>query len=164
MTGVQTCALPIFEAKKSCSPTFNLKYRWAYIVFTWVIVSLILNSFSALLRPVVPASNFYREFAICGGQIVFQSVIVGLIKNGRLIHYLGNMMTVSLAGASLLLPALLIAKTGLLDSPIFYLSWFLIVVGFMTMCHMRRVKLLGMHWGTTVSWIIYRFLILLIIL
>jgi hypothetical protein len=154
----------VFEAANSCTPAFNAKYRWLYIFLAWLISSVILNSFSPLLRRFIATSDFYREFLICGGQIVFQSISILLLRKERLLHYLGNMMTISLAGSLLLLPAIALSKSGLMTSPYFHTGWFLIVVGLMFVEHMRRVKLLEIHWSATVSWIFYRTIILMMII
>lgn len=150
--------------KNQCTPTLDLKYRWLYIAFVWIVTSLVLNSYSPLLLPLVPKGSFYREFAICGGQILFQSMTVSFLRREKLIDYLGNMMTVSLIGALLLIPVLIIGKLALIVNPYFYMGYFMIVVGLMILEHMRRVKLLSIHWSATLSWIIYRLLVLTIIL
>jgi hypothetical protein len=154
----------VLEAENSCTPTFHAKYRFLYIFVAWLISSIILNSFSSLLTPFIATSNFYREFLICGGQIVFQSISISLLRKERLLHYLGNMMTVSLAGSLLLLPAIALSKSGLTTAAYSHTGWFLIVVGLMFVEHMRRVKLLGIHWSATVSWIFYRTIILMMII
>lgn len=148
-----------FESPGSCNPSFNLKYRWAYIVISWMFTSFILSNYALRLTPVIPETDFIREWIICGGQIVFQSLVVGLIRKKRLIHYLGNMMTVSNIGAILLLPALLITQSSL-----FHLIWFLGVVGFMFFEHYRRNKILELPLSVSLSWLVYRFIVLLIIL
>ena len=151
----------IFEKENVCVPSFNLKYRWMYILLTWIITSWILKSFSGLVFPFIPPSNFYREFFICSGQIIFQSIVISFLRRDRVIHYLGNMMTISFGGALLLLPALILPYVNL---PILYIGWFMFIVMFMFIEHARRVKLLGIHWLASVSWVVYRLIILLIIL
>jgi hypothetical protein len=153
-----------FEGRNSCTPDFNLKYRIAYILFTWLATSFVLNAYSFLLSPLIPGSNLYREFMVCGGQIVFQAATMTFIRKDRLVHYLGNMMTISFAGAILLLPALGIHKLALISSPLFYAAWFLGVSGLMLFEHIRRMKILGIHWIASVTWVVYRLTILLIIL
>lgn len=153
-----------FEGYNSCTPDFNLKYRILYIVFTWLFTSVILNAYSLLLSPLIPGSDLYREFLVCGGQIAFQSVAILFLKKDRLVHYLGNMMTISFAGALLLLPALVIHKLAFISSPFFYASWFLAVAALMLLEHARRMKILGIHWTASLSWVAYRIIVLLIIL
>ncbi|RYE16801.1 MAG: DUF393 domain-containing protein, partial [Sphingobacteriaceae bacterium] len=53
-------------------PAFLLRYRIAYLLFTWIIVGFVLTSYNRLLAGIVPAGNSYREYLICGGQILFQ--------------------------------------------------------------------------------------------
>lgn len=149
-----------FEASGSCTPSFNLKYRWGYIIVSWIFTSLILNQYALRLIPILPQTNFIREWLICGGQIVFQLVTVSLMRKDRLIHYLGNMMTVSNIGALLLLPALLINA----HQPNFHLTWFFCVVSFMLYEHYRRCEILELPIGASISWMAYRLLVLWIIL
>lgn len=153
-----------FERPGSCTPAYNLTYRWAYIIFAWVVSSLILNEYSRHLYPFIPGSNLWREFAICGGQIIFQSASIFLLRRERLVHYLGNMMTISFAGSLLLLPALVVAKLGIDIGAFFYLGWFGVVVTLMFLEHMRRVGILGIHWSASLGWVVYRLIVLLIIL
>jgi predicted DCC family thiol-disulfide oxidoreductase YuxK len=149
----------IFEPAGSCTPSYNLTYRWTYIVLSWIFTSVILTRFTVRLNDVIPPTNFFREWLICAGQIVFQSITVSLIRKDRLVHYLGNMMTVSNIGALLLVPVLFIPVA----SPIFFVSWFVAVVSFMLYEHYRRTKILGLSIWTSVSWVIYRFIVLGII-
>jgi hypothetical protein len=150
-----------FEEGHVCKPAFNLKYRAAYIVATWFVTAFILNIYAALLFPVLPAGNFYREFVICGGQIVFQSIMLAFIKKERIIHYLGNMMTISMGGAILLL-----AITPLkffIHSLILFSGWFAVVVSLMFLEHIRRSKILGLPWIVSATWVLYRLIVLAMI-
>lgn len=145
-----------FELPGSCTPSFNVTYRWAYIVLSWIFTSIVLSRFAVKLEPIIPPTNFFREWLICGGQIVFQSITVALIRKDRLVHYLGNMMTVSNIGALLLIPILWFETTH----TIFYLSWFLAIVAFMLYEHNRRAKILGLSVWASVSWVVYRLIVL----
>lgn len=152
----------VFEEKNSCVPDFNRTYRWAYIIFGCVITSLILNAYSTLFISILPKSTLTRELAICGGQIIFQGAVVSLLRKDRVLHYLGNMMTVSLMGGLLLIPVLLINKIIKLNVYA-SLTCFALVVGIMFIEHWRRVKILEIHWFASLSWVIYRLLVLWII-
>ena len=151
-----------FEDYNTCTPDLNYTYRWAYILFAWLVTSMILLSYFQLAVPLVPESSFMREFMVCGGQIIFQGIIVALTRRDRWIHYLGNVMTVSLGGALLLTPMFLL--TGWITSNLFYVGYFMIVVGLMFLEHMRRVKILELPWYISVTWILYRFFVLVVIL
>jgi predicted DCC family thiol-disulfide oxidoreductase YuxK len=151
-----------FEAKSSCVPDYNRTYRWAYIIVGCFITAIILNAYSALLNPILPFSMFSRELAICGGQIIFQGALISFISKDRLLHYLGNMMSVSLMGALLLLPALILNRVTPLNIFVNF-AWFGLVVGLMFLEHWRRVKILEIHWLASVSWVLYRLIVLWII-
>lgn len=152
----------VFEARNSCTPDQNYIARWAYIIFAWLVTSYILVNYSGLLIPLVEESNFIREFMICGGQIVFQGVIVLLVKRDRWIHYLGNVMTISLVGALALLP-MLILETWVVNSGL-YLGYFMLIVSLMLFEHVKRVKMLELPWYISATWVLYRLLVLAIIL
>lgn len=153
-----------FEAPGSCTPSFNLTYRWAYLFFTWIITSIVLTSYASYLSGLIPVTSLGREFIICGGQIVFQGSLLLIINRRKTLHYLGNMMTVSLIGALLLLPALLVGNLDLIQSPYFFLGWFFLVVCVMLMEHKRRADTLGLSLWVSITWIIYRVLVLTLIL
>jgi predicted DCC family thiol-disulfide oxidoreductase YuxK len=151
-----------FEAKSSCVPDYNRTYRWAYIIVGCFITAIVLNGYSALLSSILPFSMFSRELAICGGQIIFQGALISLLRRDRLLHYLGNMISVSLMGALLLLPALLLNSMTPLNIYI-NLAWFGLVVGLMFLEHWRRVKILEIHWFASIGWMLYRLIVLWII-
>jgi predicted DCC family thiol-disulfide oxidoreductase YuxK len=144
-------------------PTFKLKYRVAYLVFAWAVTSYILTHYAGLLQGVVPVGSAYREYLICGGQVFFQGIIIALTFNEKKWEYLGNMMTISFGGALLLLPMIfLIGLIG--QQPIVYAAYFMLVAGLMFLEHIRRSKLLKIGWTLTITWAIYRAIILLVIL
>lgn len=147
-----------------CTPTFKLKYRIAYLLIVWLLTSVTLVQYSKLLGTLIPATDFVREFIICGGQVFFQAIAITFVTRTKHWDYLGNMMTVSLFGALLLLPALLVGKllTGI--PPLIFMLYFMLVVGVMLYEHARRMKLLGLGWWPSASWVIYRLLVLTVIL
>jgi hypothetical protein len=152
----------VFEGKNTCAPDFNLAYRIVYIVLTWFITSLILTRYAQLAESLVPASDFFREFIVCGGQLLFQGLILSFVKRDRVIHYLGNVMTISFAGSLALLPAFLL--TSIIHTPWFYIGWFIVVVVIMFFEHLRRVSILELPWFVSATWVLYRLLVLGIIL
>jgi hypothetical protein len=76
--------------------------------------------------------------------------------------YLGNMMTISFAGALLLVPVILIHH--LIHWPLFSPLYFMVVAGLMFAEHIRRTKLLALGWLLTITWALYRIILLGIIL
>ena len=144
-------------------PTFKLRYRVTWLVFAWAVTSYILTHYAMLLAGIMPVGSPYREYLICGGQIFFQGIIIGLTFNEKKWEYLGNMMTISFGGALLLLPILLLS--GLLgEQPIVYAGYFMLIAGLMFLEHIRRSKILNLGWIMTITWAIYRAAILAAIL
>jgi predicted DCC family thiol-disulfide oxidoreductase YuxK len=143
-------------------PTFKLNYRVAYLLFTWAITAYIFTAYVHLMHGLLPQGNAYREYLICGGQLFFQGAIISFVAKDKLWAYLGNMMTISFAGALLLLAGLALAQ-WLSIAPLFYVLYFLAVAGLMFLEHIRRSKLLGIGWALTISWATYRTLVLLLI-
>ncbi|MGZ3879291.1 MAG: DUF393 domain-containing protein, partial [Mucilaginibacter sp.] len=132
-------------------------------IFTWALTSLILTAYADLLIGILPAGNIYRECLICGGQVFFQGAIVSLIHKEKRWDYLGNMMTISFGGALLLAVGLLISG-WIGHQPVFYAGWFMLVAGAMLLEHIRRTKILKLGWTLTITWALYRAVILLLIL
>ncbi len=155
--------MPSPVGQDGCVPDFNLRYRWAYIIFTWLVTSAILTTYSGLLAGVVPPSHFFREFLICGGQLIFQSIALQFISRDKVMTYLGNMMTISFAGGLLLLLIMGIGKLCGVIHPVVYTVLFLLTAALMFLEHWRRMGLLGIHWSASVSWVVYRLLVLIII-
>jgi len=87
-----------------------------------------------------------------------------VLNKKKLMDYLGNMMTVSMIGGILLLPALLIHRLFPAMPAAFFPAWFIVVVGIMLLEHMRRTKLLGLNIIPSATWILYRLLVLALIL
>lgn len=153
-----------FESPGSCVPDFNLKYRLAYILLTWLLTSWIVTQYVALLVPIVTPSTMMREYWLSGGLILSQLLVVLRIRKDRAIHYVGNMMTVSMMGAIVLW--IVMKGFYLVDgvSPIIAVIVLLTVVFLMLIEHMRRVRMLGLPLAITVTWVVYRFIALFIIL
>lgn len=153
----------VFEKRGACTPNYHIPYRIAYIIVAWFITSLVLTNYSMLLIPFVPETSMYREFMICGGQIFFQMVFVLMMRPDKVLHYIGNMMTVSLIGSLLLLPMMILGNM-IAIAPLLSLAWFGAVVTFMLFIHWRRMRWLGIPAWATGTWILYRLIVLCLIL
>jgi hypothetical protein len=144
-------------------PTFKKHYRIAYLLFTWFFTGFILTRYAHLLTGIVPLGNQWREYFICGGQIIFQGIVISTFAKGKLWKYLGNMMTISFAGSLLLLLPLITSIW--VTIPVFYFAvYFMGVAGLMLLEHIRRTKLLGLGLVMTVTWVLYRVILLVLIL
>jgi predicted DCC family thiol-disulfide oxidoreductase YuxK len=144
-------------------PSFKIQYRVAYLLFTWFCTGYILTAYAHLLTPVVPLGNAWREYFICGGQIIFQGVVISTFAREKFWAYLGNMMTISFAGSLLLTLAMALSQFIKL-SPLMFPLYFLAVAGLMFLEHIRRSKLLGLGWVMTITWVLYRVALLAMIL
>jgi predicted DCC family thiol-disulfide oxidoreductase YuxK len=151
--------IPAAVKENTIQPSFKIQYRLAYLLFTWLVTAYILTAYAHLLTDFVPLGSQYREYLICGGQIFFQGIIITFYKKEKLCDYLGNMMTISFAGALLLLPVLVLAKY-LNIHPIFFILYFLMVAGLMFLEHLRRSKLLQLGWVMSITWALYRLIVL----
>ncbi|PWN72235.1 hypothetical protein C1631_006450 [Chryseobacterium phosphatilyticum] len=145
------------DTGQSCIPDFNLKYRLAYIGFVVFFSAYILSVFSAKLG-VGLERNFGRELSVCFGQILWQIIFLQTYLKDKIWDYLGNMMTVSLLGTLLLVPTLFTDF-----SPAFYLIYFGTVVFIMFLEHIRRCRILKLNYLPTMSWMIFRFTVLVVI-
>ena len=144
-------------------PSFKLHYRIAYLLVTWLATGYILTAYAHLLVGLVPLGNPFREYLICGAQIVFQGVVIYIFAKDKLWSYLGNMMTISCAG-SLLLLVPLASSHCFTAGPVLFTCCFMAVAGLMLAEHIRRTQLLKLGWVMTVSWVLYRLFVLGMIL
>lgn len=151
--------IPAKVKENTIQPGFKIQYRIAYLLFTWLITAYILTAYAQLLTDFVPLGGTNREYFICGGQMLFQGVIILLCKKDKLWDYLGNMMTISFAGALLLLPMLLVVRYFGIQ-PIFFILYFLMVAGLMFLEHLRRSKILNLGWTMSITWALYRLIVL----
>ena len=148
---------------QALQPTSRKDYRILYLLFTCFITASILFFYTPLLYPLFPHGNLYREYLVCFGQVFFQGMIAACFHRDKLWDYLGNMMTISFAGALLLFP-LVILSNWIFIQPLFSLVYFATVVALMLLEHIRRSKLLHIGWSMTITWVIYRAAVLLVIL
>jgi len=146
------------NTEEACIPDFNLKYRLAYLAFVVIFSGYILSIFSTKLGLGL-TQNFWREFTICIGQIVWQIVFLKFYLKDKTWNYLGNMMTVSLIGTLLLVPSLFLNLNSA-----FSIVYFGIVVFIMFLEHMRRCRILKLNFFPTLSWTIFRMIVLALIL
>lgn len=151
------------DASFAYKPDFKLHYRIAFLLFTWFCTGFILTAYAHLLTPLVPLGNAYREYMICGGQIIFQGLMISAFSRNQVWSYLGNMMTISFGGSLLLLIPLALSYWVTLG-PVIYTLCFMGVAGLMFLEHIRRTKLLHLGWVMTITWVTYRIILLVLIL
>ncbi|NTS43426.1 DUF393 domain-containing protein [Flavisolibacter sp. BT320] len=145
------------------APSFNARYRAVYIVFALVVSAFVLHRYSFFLNAILPASSFGREALICTGQLVWQGAMVFFLDRKKSWDYLGNLMTVSLAGSLLLGVVMAIGGVFGIQDGFFYLALFGLTVSLMLLEHMRRVRLLEVNGMLSATWVLYRILVLIIL-
>lgn len=141
---------------------FSASWRLAYLAVSWVITASFLHQYSNLIVPLIPASSYGREFLICGGQIFWQMGFLALLHTGKTWDYLGNMMTISLGGGLLLALIQFLVPSD--NSPYLFGALFTGVAGLMFFEHIRRTRILGVSRWLTVTWVLYRVVLLGVIL
>lgn len=149
------------ERKLECIPEFNLKYRFIYIFVATLITILTLYKCSQLIT-LLPIASIIREVLLAIGQIGFQILFLTQKKYKIIINYIGNLITVSMLGAIILLPIIVLSIFFVLPQ-LFILGWFGITVCIMILEHYRRINILNLPKFLTVTWIVYRIIALLII-
>lgn len=145
-----------------CVPSFNYKYRIIYILFAIPTTGYTLYNYSGLFQE-LPKGTFSRELAVAFGQIIFQGLFLLKFERKAILNYVGNLMTISLFGSLLLTPILILNQFIILHE-IIILGWFAITVILMFMEHYRRIKILGLPFYLSYTWVIYRIIVLFIIL
>ena len=145
-----------------CIPDFNFRYRLLYILFAIAITALALDAYAKKII-LIPEGSFTRELILASGQVIFQAMFLFQKNRKTVLAYAGNLMTVSLMGALLLMPMLILnAFTPLPQMAI--LGWFGVTVGVMFLEHYRRVHLLKLPLILCLTWILYRIIALFFIL
>lgn len=155
--------IPAKVKANATQPSFKIQYRIAYLLCTWLVTAYILTDYAHLLINFVPLGSSYREYLICGGQMLFQGTVILFYQKDKLWDYLGNMITISFAGSLLLLP-ILVASHYFQINPILFILYFLMVAGLMFLEHLRRSKILDLGLTLSISWVLYRLAVLALIL
>ncbi len=150
------------EIKLQCVPDFSYKWRFIYIVFATILITISLFNFSKMLHGLTK-TNIVRELVIAVGQIIFQSIFLLKQKRETIVNYLGNLITVSLMGSIILTPIIL-ANLFITIPELGTLCWLGITVLLMFLEHARRIKILELPYYLSITWVIYRVIALVIIL
>ncbi len=145
-----------------CIPDFNFTYRYLYLVFATVVTVLTLYQCASILT-LLPKASMTREILLATGQIAFQLLFLTRNDYKTNLNYIGNLLTVSLMGALILLPMIIVNEFIALPQ-LAILSWFGMTVLLMVLEHYRRIKILQLPHYLSATWIAYRVLVLLIIL
>lgn len=148
--------------KTECVPDFNIKYRLLYIIFATIITILTLYKCAQIIT-ILPEASIYREIILAVGQIGFQLLFLTKKDKKTNLNYVGNLITISLLGAIVLLPIIILSSIIVVPQ-LFILTWFGMTVCIMIAEHYRRVAILELPKYLTATWILYRIIALVIIL
>ena len=127
------------EIKLQCIPDFNYKYRFIYIVFAWLISSIVFCGFTKLLNLEKSRCSFIATILLL--QVPFQCLFLLAFNKEKIINYVGNLITISLFGSFILMPIFILNQiiTFNLSFNIIYLG---ATVAIMIYEHYRRILLL----------------------
>lgn len=100
-----------------------------YILFAGYFTAMVLEEYSAHIT-MLPEPKPGRETIIAFGQLIFQGAFIVRLGWEPTLKYLGHLMTVSLGGALLLLPMLLLNMYCQI-SPATTIGWFGVTSGLM---------------------------------
>jgi len=149
---------------RSCEPESNVKYRVLYILFVAMLTGLILNQFLVGIKSAFGfPENPFLEYVICLGQVVWQGIAIITLNKNKILDYLGNMSTVSLMGAIILVPYFILDLSFDFGTYV-DLAFFSCVVLFMFFEHIRRCGILNLGFSMTFSWLAYRFSVLFVLI
>ncbi|NER16234.1 DCC1-like thiol-disulfide oxidoreductase family protein [Spongiivirga citrea] len=140
-----------------CTPSFSIRYRWYFILFSVLISTLVLHQYFLLIPSIISSTGLEKALIMCALQVPFQALMLRLTTRNYILTYLGNMIAISLIGSLLLLPILL-ASQFIFPGEAFLIAYFILVFGFMVLFHIKRVANLELPPYLTLSWIVYRLL------
>lgn len=152
------------NTQRNCVPAIHKPYRWAYLIIAALFTGFMVNEFTFLVDQKAGVSHSaWREYVVCFGQVVWQFIALSFIHSNKRLAYLGNMSTVSIIGGVLLIPLLLLNFFFDL-SLIQLLLGFSLIVSTMLVLHIKRCKQLGLPLLVSLSWVVFRTLVLIIVL
>ena len=117
----------------------------------------------AQIITILPKASITREIILAVGQIGFQLLFLTKVDKKTNLNYIGNLITISLLGALILLPIILLSS--IIELPqLAILTWFGFTVCIMIVEHYRRINILELPKHLTLTWVLYRIIALIIIL
>ena len=139
--------------------------RWlpfALVPFAVLFVGRTLAGFAAIIQQRLAIQyDVWFEIGMVVGQVLFQWLFMWKRSWQERLDYALILFFVSSLGAALLWPLLVLVKG---PSEVTALAWFFTVVGIMFVVHWLLVKRRRLPTFLCATWVVYRFLILLVIL
>ena len=139
-------------------------FKVSVIIFSITVTVLTLNQYAQLIQHLITLNYNWRfELFMVIGMLVFQYLFIYKKKWNLKLDYYFNMLLVSLTGAVLLLPLLILNQYSNYGDT-FNLFYFFTVVLIMFFDHKRRVAKLHLPVLISYTWVLYRVIILFFIL
>lgn len=139
---------------KACVPTFQLKYRMLYLVFGLLFTAFTYSAFSRLMPLSELPFHWIGWLGIVVGQLVVPLLLMWNKPLERVMEYLGNLVTIMIIGALLMLPATGLAVVVAVPAMAF-IPYLVLVIGIVAKEHSRRVQLLELDRWLLIGWSIY---------
>lgn len=145
----------------SCDPDYNIKWRWIYIGVSSLLIAILLHVYLKSIPLYADQQiRVWHEWLIVAVQLITQGIFVYFIHRKRVLHYFGQLMTISLIGGLLLIPAIVLHYAVTSFQGLLYTSYFIFPVTVMLWQHLKRTKMLELPLLLTFTWILYRLLLL----
>jgi Na+/phosphate symporter len=136
----------------------------AYLVFCAAVSAFALGSFAKIVERYLAVGYDYRtEFLMVVGQVGFQWLFMRSSSWAARRTYAVVALSVSMIGSVLLLPLLAIHHASPV-TPLFATAWFFAVVGVIFVVHHAIILRLRLPQHLTVTWVLYRLLLLAYVL
>lgn len=137
------------------------RYKLLYIIVAWLVTSIVLMNYSANIQQTLPGVQYFPEYLVLIAHLAIQASLVYKIDKKKVFAYLEQNITTSLIGAIILIPLLILRNY--VSQP-FMLLYFLFTAGIILLEHIRRVNLLKLPHSLTISWVLFRTILLILII
>lgn len=145
--------------RHNCAPSYNFRYRLAFIVFAALFSVFITFLFGQSFSKTTPAAAFLpglRMLVVCSpGWILTLAAAVLFLQKDRL-EYAGHLATLQITGVLVLVPAIIVSPfLSPLAGMLFCLVCVVCSSALMLRGHYRRIKLLGLSQAWTIAWMTF---------
>jgi hypothetical protein len=140
------------EIKLQCVPDFSYKWRFGYIIFAWLVSSLIV--FNYLFQIFQGFISFQLITIIIFIQMPFQYLFLMKFDKETNLNYIGNLITISLFGSLILLPMYILKLFFNINSE-FNIIYFVLTIFVMIYEHYRRLSVLELPKYLMITWLFF---------
>lgn len=144
----------------SCAPDYHTGYRISFVLFSGFLTAAILQFAGAQHVFYITYIPAYAEYWIVLAQWLFQLLVLRPATIAEAVTYMGQLQTVSLAAAFVILPAAVIAPYLGHPGQALLAIVFAGAVAQLFFWYKRRMNLLHFPKRMTYSWIVFRFVLM----